>query len=245
MDDFGNFSTCMVDTGQGASGPKGVSGKALAASSAIEIATVAAFLLWPLIAPAVLPPQTTGTPIALFSRPLTSNSNHRQDAQNSHQRRRPITFTGFVFHQPLSIPAHVTQSANADRPASDLIGDAVRLGGPGTDVLGAGGQGSIVPAPRVTPPRMISKGVMDAFLVERVQPEYPATAKMIRLSGAVQLRAVIGIDGSIRHLAVVSGNPILTHAAVAAVRLWRYEPTRLNGEPVEVETQITVNFVFE
>jgi protein TonB len=92
---------------------------------------------------------------------------------------------------------------------------------------------------------MISKGVMDAFLVERVQPEYPATAKMIRLSGAVQLRAVIGIDGSIRHLAVVSGNPILTHAAVAAVRLWRYEPTRLNGEPVEVETQITVNFVFE
>jgi protein TonB len=86
---------------------------------------------------------------------------------------------------------------------------------------------------------------MDAFLIDRVQPEYPATAKWIHFSGAVQLRAVIGTDGRVRHLTVVSGNPILAQAAVAAVQQWRYEPTRLNGEPVEVETQITVNFVFE
>jgi protein TonB len=92
---------------------------------------------------------------------------------------------------------------------------------------------------------MISKGVMDAFLIERVQPEYPAMAERIHLAGAVQLRAVIDVDGRVRHLEVVSGNPILAQAAVAAVRLWRYEPTRLNGEPVEVDTQITVNFVFE
>ena len=244
MNNLGDFSSCMVDTGHGEYRQTRISGRALAASGAIELATLAALLLWPLIAPAVLPPETTGAPIPLLSRPLTSNSNHRQDAQNSHQRRRTITFTDFVLHQPLSTPAHVTQSANADQPASDLIGDAVRLGGPGTDVLGTGSQRAIVPAPRATPPRVISK-VMDAFLIERVQPEYPTTAKIIHLSGAVQLRALIGIDGRVRHLVVVSGNPILAQAAAAAVRLWRYEPTRLNGEPVEVETQITVNFVFE
>ncbi|HEY6905623.1 MAG TPA: energy transducer TonB [Candidatus Acidoferrales bacterium] len=244
MNNFGNFSNCMVDAGQGEHRQTRVSGSALAASGAIEIAAVAVLLLWPLVAPAVLPPETQATPVPLLKGPLVADSNHRHDARNSHQRPRTTTFTDRVFHQPLSIPALVAQSASVDQPDSDLIDDAVRMGRPGTDVLGAG-QGANVPAPRATPPRMISKGVMDAFLVERVQPEYPATAKMIHLSGAVQLRAVIGIDGRIRHLVVVSGNPILAQAAVAAVRLWRYEPTRLNGEPVEVLTQITVNFVFE
>lgn len=245
MNNFGDFSNCMVDANHGEYRQTRISGSVLAASGAIEVAAVAALLLWPLIAPAVLPPETQATPVPLLNGPLVANSNHRQDAQNPHQRPRTITFRDLVFHQPLSIPAHVTQSTSADQPASDLIDDAVRLGGPGTDVLGTSGQSAIVPAPRVTPPRMISRGVMDAFLVERVEPEYPTTAKMIRLSGTVQLRAVIGIDGRVRHLAVVSGNPILAQAAVAAVRLWRYEPTRLNGEPVEVQTQITVNFVFE
>ena len=86
---------------------------------------------------------------------------------------------------------------------------------------------------------------MDAFLIHRVQPEYPLPAKIIRLAGTVELRAVIGTDGRIRRLAVVSGNPILAQAAVAAVCQWIYQPTRLSGEPVEVETRITVNFVLE
>jgi protein TonB len=244
MDDFGNFSTCMVDTGQGASGPKGVSGKALAASSAIEIATVAAFLLWPLIAPAVLPPGAQATPVPLLNRPLIADSNTRQDAQNSHQRGRRISVTDFVFHQPPARPLQITQSANTNQLGAGVIGDSVKMGGAGTDLLSIGDGGATPPRP-VSTPRMISKGVMDAFLIERVQPEYPAMAERIQLSGAVQLRAVIGVDGRVRHLAVVSGNPILAQAAVAAVRLWRYEPTRLNGEPVEVETQITVNFVFK
>ena len=244
MNNFGNFSNCMVDAGHGEYRQTRISGSALAASGAIEVAAVAALLLWPLIAPAVFPPETQATPVPLLNGPAVADSNHRQDAQNSHPRPRTVTFTDLVFRQPLSIPAHVTQSTIADQTASDLIDDAARLGGPGTDVLGIG-QGAVVPAPRVTPPRMISKGVMDALLVERVEPEYPATAKMIHLSGAVHLSAVIGIDGRIRNLAVVSGNPILAQAAVAAVRLWRYEPTRLNGEPVEVQTQITVNFVVE
>ena len=96
----------------------------------------------------------------------------------------------------------------------------------------------------VSRPRLISK-VMDALLIERVQPEYPAMAKQIHLRGRATTGAVIGTDGRVLHLTVVSGNPILAQAALAAVQQWRYEPTRLNGEPVEVQTQITVNFVFE
>ena len=247
MDDFGNFSSCLVDMSQGASGPKGVSRKALAASSAIEIATVAAFLLWPLIAPAELPPEAQATPVPLLNGPLISDSNPREDAQNSHQKGRRITVTDLVFHEPPARPIQIAQGTNTNELSAGVIDDSVKMDGPGTDFLGTGDGGAtpVAPPPRpVIKPRMISK-VMDAFLIERAQPEYPAMAERIHLSGTVQLRAVIGIDGRVRHLAVVSGNPILAQAAVAAVRLWRYEPTRLNGEPVEVETQITVNFVFE
>ena len=67
----------------------------------------------------------------------------------------------------------------------------------------------------------------------------------MHLSGTVRLRAVIAADGSIRHVDVISGNPLLAQSAVAAVYEWRYRPTRLNGEAVEVETLITVNFVLD
>ena len=65
----------------------------------------------------------------------------------------------------------------------------------------------------------------------------------MHVSGTVQLRAMIGMDGRIRELEVLSGNAFLQPAAVAAVREWRYRPTLLNGQAVEVETLITVNFV--
>jgi TonB family protein len=80
---------------------------------------------------------------------------------------------------------------------------------------------------------------MDGSLVDRVEPEYRAPAKLMRLSGVVPLRAVIGTDGAIRNLEVVSGNLILAKAAVNAVRQWRYRPTLLDGLPVEVRTEIT------
>ncbi|MGH9560014.1 MAG: energy transducer TonB, partial [Terracidiphilus sp.] len=97
-------------------------------------------------------------------------------------------------------------------------------------------------APR-TKPLPQSEGVMAARLVLRVQPEYPRMATRMHLSGAVRLRAVIGTDGSVQQIELLSGNPILAQSAVAAVRQWRYEPTRLNGQPVEVVTNITVTFI--
>ena len=91
----------------------------------------------------------------------------------------------------------------------------------------------------------MSEGVMEAALTYKVQPLYPAVARSIHLEGTVRLQATIGKDGTVRELQVLSGNPILAQAAFAAVREWHYRPTRLNGEIVEVETFITVNFVLE
>jgi periplasmic protein TonB len=89
----------------------------------------------------------------------------------------------------------------------------------------------------------MSEGVMAAMLVNRVEPQYPRLAIVAHISGTVHLRAIIGKDGTVRELEVVDGNPLLAQAAKAAVQNWRYHPTRLNGEPVEVETYVTVNFV--
>jgi protein TonB len=71
---------------------------------------------------------------------------------------------------------------------------------------------------------------------------YPPLARQARIAGAVHLAALISADGRIRNLQVISGHPMLTQAALQAVSEWTYKPTLLNGEPVEVLTEITVNF---
>jgi protein TonB len=84
---------------------------------------------------------------------------------------------------------------------------------------------------------------MEGNLIYRRQPEYPSLARLARIQGQVVLRAVIGKRGTIEDLRAISGPPMLIRAAVDAVQRWRYRPYLLNGETVEVDTQITVNFV--
>jgi len=86
---------------------------------------------------------------------------------------------------------------------------------------------------------------MAGNLIHRVEPQYPVIAKQIHLEGTVILNAVISRDGSIERVDVASGPGLLALAARDAVRQWKYRPYFLNGEPVEVETQITVNFTLE
>jgi TonB family protein len=94
------------------------------------------------------------------------------------------------------------------------------------------------------PIRRVAVGgnVQAARLLKRVQPLYPEVARNERLSGAVKLHTIIAKDGSVRSLRVMSGACSLTMAAIEAVRQWRYQPTLLNGQPVEVDTQIDVIF---
>ena len=94
-----------------------------------------------------------------------------------------------------------------------------------------------------TPQRVrVSQGVSQGLLVHKVQPSYPPLARQARIQGVVVLEALIGKDGGIQNLHVVSGHPMLTNAALEAVKEWKYKPYYLIGEPVEVSTTINVNF---
>jgi TonB family protein len=95
-----------------------------------------------------------------------------------------------------------------------------------------------------TPPATIRVGgnVQQTKLVSQPRPVYPVEAKQARIQGVVQLSATIGKDGAVQHLEVINGHPLLVQAAMDAVRQWVYQPTLLNGQPVEVVTQIDVNF---
>ncbi len=91
-------------------------------------------------------------------------------------------------------------------------------------------------------PLKLSGPVVEAQLISRIEPHYPPLAIQTRQEGTVVLHAIISRDGRISALEVVSGSPFFVQAALDAVRQWRYRPTLLNGEPVEVETTITVEF---
>ena len=92
-------------------------------------------------------------------------------------------------------------------------------------------------------PLRVGGSVMAARILHQVKPIYPPLARNARISGTVKLTATISKDGTIQNLQLLSGHPLLVNAALEAVRQWRYQPTLLNNEPVEVLTQIDVNFL--
>jgi periplasmic protein TonB len=103
---------------------------------------------------------------------------------------------------------------------------------------------STAPPPKVAAPQKlrVSSGVAVGLLINRVEPQYPQMAKIAHVQGDVELQATISKTGLIENLRAVSGHPILIQAAMDAVKQWRYKPYLLNGEPVEIETTITVKF---
>jgi protein TonB len=103
-----------------------------------------------------------------------------------------------------------------------------------------GGEGS-TPTP-VLQSLNISQGVSQGLLLKKVQPIYPRTALTMRIEGSVELLATIAKTGEISHVKVLSGDSQLTKAATDAVRQWKYKPYLLNGQPVEIQTQVTINF---
>ena len=110
-------------------------------------------------------------------------------------------------------------------------------------ILGGIGNAPVV---KEAPPKKlnISSGVMEGNILEKTLPQYPPIAKAAHVQGVVVLHAIISKQGTIENLQVISGPPMLTAAALDAVRRWRYKPYLLNGEPTEVETTINVNFTF-
>ncbi len=118
-----------------------------------------------------------------------------------------------------------------------------QLGGVIGGIVNATSNAAIPKFVPVTPQRVrISQGVTKGLLVQKIEPQYPTLARSARVQGDVVLSAVIDTNGQITNLQLVSGHPMLVPAAIAAVKQWRYKPYLLNGQPVEVETTITVIF---
>lgn len=151
---------------------------------------------------------------------------------------------------PTKIPEKVKMVKEEETPPTAGIGGVVGgvpggvPGGQMGGVIGGIISSTPVPVPKVATPQRVrvSQGVSQGLLIHQVKPMYPPLARQARIQGTVVLQALISKDGTITNLHVVSGHPMLAPAAVDAVKQWRYKPYFLNGEPVEVETQITVNF---
>ncbi len=151
---------------------------------------------------------------------------------------------------PTKIPEKVQMIKEEEAPPAAGIGGVVGgvpggiPGGQIGGVLGGIISSTPVAVPKVATPQRVrvSQGVSQGLLIHQVKPNYPPLARQARIQGSVVLQAVIAKDGSIQGLHVVSGHPMLTPAAIDAVKQWRYKPYFLNGEPVEVETVVTVNF---
>jgi protein TonB len=164
-----------------------------------------------------------------------------------------------IMKAPTVIPktiARIKDQAEPPPQASVGVVGGVPGGVPGGQVGGVlggviGGVLSSAPPPppppkAVTPKRIRVGGqVEQAKLIFQPKPEYPPLAKMARIQGTVRLEAIISRDGTIQDLKVLSGHPLLVKAALEAVQRWRYQPTLLNGEPVEVVTEIDVNFTLQ
>jgi periplasmic protein TonB len=155
-----------------------------------------------------------------------------------------------ALRTPTKIPQKIQMIKEDEAPpvmASSGVVGGVPGGIPGGQMGGViGGIISSTPmaVPKVATPQRVrvSQGVSQGLLVRKVAPNYPPLARQARIFGTVVLRAVISKDGSIENLTLVSGHPMLAPAAIDAVKQWKYRPYLLNGEPVEVDTEVQVNF---
>ncbi len=173
-------------------------------------------------------------------------------AGERHAAQHSTNMAGEHVVAPPSIPrdiAILNEHLVADAPNID---ETVVPGGTGT---GEGGRRTVwistgnnsdvappIPTPVLTH-RLRLSHIDEGNLIYRVQPVYPELARQVRVQGAVRLRAIISKTGAIENLQAISGHPMLVPAALNAVRQWRYRPYLLNGDPVEVETEVTVNFI--
>jgi len=147
--------------------------------------------------------------------------------------------------QPRAIPKNVAVFREAELPPEPAPG-AGMFGG-GDSCLGGLGEGASGAPPPPPPPKItrtkVGGQVQEALAINKPNPVYPPLARQARIQGKVQLHAIIDKEGRVSQLEVISGHPLLVKAALDAVQNWRYRPTILNGEPVEVDTTIDVNFV--
>lgn len=220
-------------------------GLATLTSLGIQAMAVAVLLALPLLRPQGLPSfHQLSTPVS-WGQPATEPPAVRMSAGTSGPASNAADI---IFRTPSRIPNGIPADSADAPPQIGVSGSVIpgTLSGDPTGVrnLFVGGSLPVLPAVRsmatVAPIRI--SHISEGNLIRKVQPAYPALARSARVQGTVVLQAVITRQGGIEHLRLLSGHPMLVPAAIEAVSQWRYRPYILNNEPVEVETQITVNF---
>jgi protein TonB len=215
-------------------------------SFGLQSLVVGVLLLLPILRPSGLPLfHQLSRPISL-GQPMGDPAPVRPRPSPEFVASRPSIF---IFRSPSPIPSGIHPTADGGQlpvtgPGAYMPGVPANGSKDGISNLFGGGTRPVIPvtaAPAVAHTIRLSH-MSEGDLIRKVQPNYPALARSARIQGAVLLQAVIGQQGNIENLRVMSGHPMLVQAALDAVKQWAYRPYMLNGEPVEVETQITVNF---
>jgi len=216
----------------------------------IQVALIGILVLIPLLFTEALPKQQLMTflvapppppppPPPPAAAPIKVVKQIQSDIQNGQLRT------------PTKIPEKVQMIKEEEAPPPSMSAGGVVGGVPGGvpggqmgGVIGGIISSTPVAVPKVATPQRVrvSQGVSQGLLIKKIQPAYPPLARQARIQGQVLLQAEISKDGTIQNLRLISGHPMLAPAAIEAVKQWRYKPYYLNGEPVEVETQITVIF---
>lgn len=231
-----------------------------AASIFMEVTAVGVLLLIPLIYTEAIGRAQVGLP--RIAPPITMfiPKPQLQLATSSSPIVRRSQFYPPPKFQPLDQVIHALEPESA--PVVETCPNCVAANFPSDKFVGAIGvpNGELTPPPPPKPtetkkltveppavklaqPIQVSRGVQEAMILHRVIPQYPPLARQVRVSGTVKLMSVINKEGTIERLEVLSGHPLLVAAAVEAVKQWRYRPTMLNGQPVEVVAPIEVHFL--
>jgi TonB family protein len=250
-ENLGSLCGCLVEgDAEQCRRERRVRRRALAISIFVQSAVLAALILVPLFG------KTQRIALA-YATPIPPYSPYRNVSQNAGAPRPHPTGpqNPCRFCAPSSVPhtiaTRVADSSDGQTEDSQLsgIGDGIPNVGDGLINLSDSRQ-TVLPPPRterqVTRPQVVRMTTIDpAMLIHRVEPKYPALAIQTHREGRVELRAIIGTDGRIESLQVVSGDTLFLMSAREAVEQWRYKPTYLNGQAVEIDTFITVVYTMQ
>jgi len=233
----GDFGGCLVGgSAEERARNRKIKRRAIVISIVAQTAAMAALVIAPLLAkPAELVRQIT-VPIPPYS--------HVARGRSQEHRPQTIVMTRPSFADPRptsTMIGHIVERTPAGPVDPPDITGAISGPGPSTGLRIADFRPQPVrPAEPHQKTRIHEPNINPALLIHRVEPVFPALARQIRRAGKVELHAIISTDGSIQSLEVVSGDPLFIPSAEDAVRQWRYKPTLLSAQPVEVDTFITV-----
>jgi protein TonB len=210
-------------------------------SMILEAGILGLLLLIPLICTQTLPTSVMNTFLIAPPPPAPPPPPQQAVVKQAPQKSFAVNQ---LMEAPTFIPKQV-EEAKDEAPPSVAPSDTAGVAGGTGDVLGGIGTGvAPPPPPPAAAPARIKVGgdVQAASLMKQVTPAYPSIAKAAQVSGTVTLHAIISKDGSIEKLEYVSGPALLMASAMTAVKEWKYKPTMLNGQPVEVDTTVQVVF---